>query len=77
MVPDFTKAVFEEHVSMHEQIMMELNTAMQIQQSNPLSPVGSEEGPPGIPGPSPEEVPVPGPDVMPENQGEIGEEMPV
>lgn len=62
MLPDWQKAVFEEHVSMHEEVLMSMATADQLQNANPLQPPGQE-------GPSMEDEEAtsqPGPEPVPE-----------
>jgi hypothetical protein len=65
MLEDWQKAVFEEHVSQHEEVLMSLQTPDQLQGVSPLTPPGEggsmeseqlqppSEGSPGQPGPEP------------------------
>lgn len=71
MLPEWLKSVFEEHVSHHEEILMGMQTAGQLQGASPLTP-GEEaptmeaEGEPGTTEGS-LQPPQPGPEPSPEN----------
>lgn len=67
MVPDFIKAVFEEHVAQHEEILQMAATATQLQGQNPLTPPGEEGGSTELE----EGGGQPGPEPMPEEGQEI------